>query len=48
MPSLKKFLAQAERAIQQGKLEIVDKQMEAKGLELLSQIAFFRASEANR
>ncbi len=48
MPALRKFLGQAESAIQQGKFEIVGKQMEAKGVELQSQIVFLTLTDANR
>ena len=40
-PSLLKFLGQAERALQQGKLEAFEKQMEIRGKNLYSQLVFF-------
>ncbi len=41
-PKLDRFLQQAEGALQQpGKLEVFEKQMEAKGIELFSQMVFF-------
>lgn len=48
MPALRKFLGQADRARQQGKLEIVEQQLEAKGLELKSQLVFLTVTEASR
>jgi hypothetical protein len=48
MPALRKFLVQADRAIQQGKLDIVEKQLQAKGIELNRQTVFLTVTEANR
>jgi hypothetical protein len=47
-PGLMRFLQQADAAIDQGKLEIVDRQLEAKGVELHEKVAFFTAAEVNK
>ncbi len=45
LPRLKKFLQQAEGGLQKGNLEIFEKLMEAKGIELHEQTIFLIASE---
>ena len=40
-PRMAKFLEQAQKALQQDKLEIFEKQMEAKGIELYEDLVFF-------
>ena len=45
LPQLRKFLQQAEVALEKGNLEVFEKQMEAKGVELHSQIIFLIPSE---
>lgn len=47
-PGLMRFLQQANAAIDQGRLELVDQQLEAKGVELHEKVAFFTASEVNK
>lgn len=45
LPKLTKFLTQADGALQKGNLEIFEKLMEKKGIELHEQIIFLTASE---
>lgn len=47
-PALLKFLQQAQGAIKAGKLELVEEQLEKKGIEINSQTVFFTRPDANR
>ncbi len=45
-PAMQRFLQQAEAALQKGKLEVFETQMEKKGQALTEQLVFFNAAES--